>query len=1078
MKRALLSVGLALALASPLAAQTVTVGVGGGLSAPVFQDFRVPVFADMTAAGGEKLGSYTVRLSWDPNLLVYDGIVEPGAEISPVVRTDSAYLGVLKVSGVSVQGVAGLFDLFRGVFYLYQPDTTVAIDLQVSELSAATTFTDLLGSATVNVVNGAACSSVGRWGDLDADGLANSRDALAILSDVVGLTVNPSFDLSLADVDGDGLGNTRDALIILSYAVGLQIPGQRVLLIAPGPCATPVVPTLAIVPDTADLVVGQAVQLQLAGSNGSGASVAPAVNWWVDDPAIAAVDPAGYLVAHDTGVTTVHAAAGPGVEVSATVVSRARRRTWYVDASVAAQRTIQLGTAKWPFASPEDAFPLVQEGDTVRVRPGTHDYRGTGWQADVGFVLIGDTLADGTRPVLRAPAAIYGTGVSFGGGLHAEVRDLVFRNFYAPIYSSGLRTLVVENVRTEVYANSYTEAIDIDAIDTLIVRNSQFMGDSVGGSSYDGISVYGHAQFVQLLDTEACFWSDGFYGYNIDSLDVQRSEFMHNGGYGVYLSVGEGGSFLEPPTSAAITQSRFVQNGYQALYLYGAHNVGLSGNYFDQRAGGVYVNGYYPMIPGGRFTSTDDTLDFRGDAYAPLNVYNMDTVRIDGWQQWSPPDTVTRQYPNIDANYVFVSNSQFANLAYQGLNVQTRQLTVDNSSFSGCGVCSWTTALGIIASVYSDSGPAIKVTNSTFSNLSYALSSTSSGYHAGPTVLQTNTVDSVVQGFAVYSDSVLATDNVLTRVGTFGFNVRNSGTTGVPLKTAVFQRNHVQCIVSISTSPYGIYSVTSPVKLDGNFITDCDYGAYLTYSTGTDTLPLTVVADTIRLPADNSGYYGLYVSGGNFGPAVIRRNQVRRGQYGMYVSGTYGSGGIAVDSNAVSQTTVAGLYLSPGNTVAAVGIRNTFANNTQDGFVSFGTGSRNFTPNNRFVGNSRYDVWASTSPVTATMSWWADGSNVRRAPLISGSVDTTSELGSDPGVVVNPSAPAALGVAPVVRNAPPLADPQAAASALQQLWAQRARALEARRATLDAQQAAWQREHAAAVQRFRARLKAEHPIKQ
>ena len=55
---------------APLGAQdTVTVGVGGELSAPRYQKLDVPIFADLRKAGSEKLGSYTVRVSWNAAVL-------------------------------------------------------------------------------------------------------------------------------------------------------------------------------------------------------------------------------------------------------------------------------------------------------------------------------------------------------------------------------------------------------------------------------------------------------------------------------------------------------------------------------------------------------------------------------------------------------------------------------------------------------------------------------------------------------------------------------------------------------------------------------------------------------------------------------------------------------------------------------------------------------------------------------------------------------------------------------------------------------------------------------------------------
>ena len=106
--------------------------------------------------------------------------------------------------------------------------TSTPISLAATELSGAGTLTNLLQPpATVNVLGGTFCPAVGEWGDLDHDRLANSRDALAIVTHVVGLPLDTTvFHTSLGDADGDGLVNTRDALIVL-----LKM-GAPVLLVA------------------------------------------------------------------------------------------------------------------------------------------------------------------------------------------------------------------------------------------------------------------------------------------------------------------------------------------------------------------------------------------------------------------------------------------------------------------------------------------------------------------------------------------------------------------------------------------------------------------------------------------------------------------------------------------------------------------------------------------------------------------------------------------------------------------------------------------------------------------------------
>lgn len=58
-----------------------------------------------------------------------------------------------------------------------------------------------------------------KLGDVNADGIIDDKDAMCILSYVVGL--EKSFDRSIADVDGSGTITVVDATIILRYASGM-----------------------------------------------------------------------------------------------------------------------------------------------------------------------------------------------------------------------------------------------------------------------------------------------------------------------------------------------------------------------------------------------------------------------------------------------------------------------------------------------------------------------------------------------------------------------------------------------------------------------------------------------------------------------------------------------------------------------------------------------------------------------------------------------------------------------------------------------------------------------------------------
>ena len=61
-------------------------------------------------------------------------------------------------------------------------------------------------------------------GGVNGDGVANSTDALIILSADVGINTSQYCPMNCGDVNGDGAVNSTDALIILSYDVGMTVP--------------------------------------------------------------------------------------------------------------------------------------------------------------------------------------------------------------------------------------------------------------------------------------------------------------------------------------------------------------------------------------------------------------------------------------------------------------------------------------------------------------------------------------------------------------------------------------------------------------------------------------------------------------------------------------------------------------------------------------------------------------------------------------------------------------------------------------------------------------------------------------
>jgi hypothetical protein len=990
------------ALAAPARGQTVVVGVGGALSALPLDTFRIPIYADLTAAGGEKLGSYTVRVSWNPAIMRYISF-EQGSFAQATVRADSAFsFGVFWATAVAPGGSDGIVELFR---LRMRSDTggTGSVNVQVTEASAAGTLTNLLPFVTA--VTGTFCTAVGRWGDLDGDRFANSRDALAILSDAVDLAVDPAFDLSLADVDGDGVGNTRDALILLSYAVGLEISGHRVLLTAPGPCASPTQQSVVVVPDTADLVVGQSVTLSGQVRDASGRLVTvTGLNWAVRDRRVAVVSTLGVLTALDTGTTVVEAAVGPGIRLAVPVISRARRAVWYVNGPVASQRTVQLGTMSWPLSTPQRAFRYLREGDTVRVAPGIHEYENLGDDLEVGAVFIGDTLPDGTRPILRSAPSLYLTALPWEGGLRGEVRNLEFHHFYQIGYISGLRNLILDNVRTSESSYTYYYGYGIqvyEPLDTLIVTRSDFVADSTAYSE-SAISVYNGARFISISDSRFTRW--GYYALffeDIDSLDIRRN-VIDSSYYGVYVEDDYDGT-----GATALVQNRFLHttSNYYSLQSYGVGRTWLDGNYYDQRQyGPAYIYGPSSDHTAGKLTIRRDTVDMYSTGYPWLQAYDLDSIVVDSVEWRNPRDTLGNNYADLEARHVVVRRSRLGISNGSGLRTYSQTTVVDSTAFLGCSICTWNTGYGIQAYGLSGySGPAVTVRNSTFSRVVYAFYSPVSASRSGPMVLTGNAVDSVGYGFLFYGDSALITDNVMTRVQYQAVQAQPSYS-GSPYRAVVLQRNSLTCSVTGATS-YGILWYYTSAVVEDNAVRNCDYGIHGVHSASYDSATVTILRDTVFPDVGGSGVYGIRLDGGPWKQASISQNRVQRGAYGIYMNG-YGAGTMAMDSNAVSATTNTAILLT--NAAFAVSGRKNNVENNVHGIVNAGAYTRSFTLG-RFVGNTGWAV-SSTPAIDVTQNWWGSstGATTTQPNGVTGAgVNASNHLTNDPTDVPPASPPAA-----------------------------------------------------------------------
>jgi hypothetical protein len=430
-------------------------------------------------------------------------------------------------------------------------------------MSAAGTFTNLLPILTVQ--NATYCGARGRWGDLDRDGQSNSRDALFVLSHVVGLPVDTLIaDTSVADVDADGRTTSRDALVILSYAVGLPITGQRVLLpVASASCATGSARQMAVLPSAIDLVVGQTYRLLAQSTDSAGRSVSLApVNWRSSDFSVAGVEIDGTVTPRAPGTATITAEIGPGVRASATVTVIARRPNWYV-AMAATGSPVQNGSAIHPYEHPTQAFPWVAEGDTVRVTAGTYYWNSDG-ELRVGVVLQGGTPGDTTtRPVFRDPQGYY-SGLWLRGGQRTVVRNVVFQDFDPGIDLDGVRNLVVEDTKFGWSPNRSGDGIDHCGaeMDTVRIDRSVFLGDSVnvGGTAvyYGGCPIIS-AHVTIFRDSKVRFMYDGMRLYGADSVQVLRSQFLD-----VYRGIYVAREYNERP-ALVVSQSQLLRGYYEAI---------------------------------------------------------------------------------------------------------------------------------------------------------------------------------------------------------------------------------------------------------------------------------------------------------------------------------------------------------------------------------------------------------------------------------------------------------------------------------------------------------------------------------
>ncbi len=869
--------GMIGAAATGAAAQQIPVRVGGSTSSFVGIPFDVPLEVDMSARS-DKLGSFALVLRWNPAVLHF--VSGQNGNFGDLTgNDDSTNYGVIKLGGVNPTGVGGKVVLGVAHFVPLAASSDT-IRLNVTELYAAGTFADLLPSAVWS--NRAYCNAEGRFGDIDGDQAANSRDALLALSYSVGTAVpgNPA----MGDVDGDGVTGARDALIILSNAVGLDVSAFRVLLVAPGACAAPARPALAVMPGNVTFDVGQVARYLAVASDSTGAGIAVAdVFWKSSNDQAATVSPTGLVTAVGVGTATITAVRQGGTSASATV-SVVQRRTHWVDALASPDQDNQLGAPELPFSTIPMALAYARAGDTIKVRPGRY--------ADTlvinrAVVLMGDTTGGKPRPLISSRAVV-NQGVLIHSRGRVELQALRLDTLTRGVDVVSVDTLLVRWVEFRAAPSAYYASLYVGSARSVSVQRATFFGPASGYSYYNGAINVASAGVVTIDSTYiAEYGYDGVDLSNVDSVFVRGSTIRHNTGHGLYA--------VSPGLAAVFSGNAFVENGYGQVYLDGSRGAHFDHNLLTDVTGSTYDG----IVIYGDTALTDVTL--LGDSLSLhggwIGLQGFDSLGVDSVRVFA---NATYSYPYINGGRVVtIRRSKFlevsgyavdvnpsprtrtqvllrgvefrgpaqagkcdrcANMVYgTALSVDADSVTVTNAYYgfdlsNSRAVVNHLTLDGLAYGAYASCGY-LNLANSALSNGSYGAEVYGCG--AGDTLIVTNSTFTQFGGDAVYGYKTLT-------------NVTGSQFTDD--WTAIYH-NCGQLRVSNVTGTGGYYGVqgsgcaaSDTLRIDqSSFAAFTGYGAYL--ASGTHVVTNSQFADD---------QYGVYAVSG---PAAISNNQVIRPQY-------------------------------------------------------------------------------------------------------------------------------------------------------------------------------------------------------
>ena len=388
-----------LSVAQRTRAQTIVAGpTSTQIATRVGDRVEVPVLVDMTGATGISLGAYRLDFRWNPAVLSFAGAGN-GEFGAPAFNTDSIATGLVRFAGANASGATGVVSLGSITLQVLNDSAVSNLTAQFQELTAATTFNDLLPF----LIETSLQFCTGRYlGDLDEDGLIQGFDANLVQSHAVGIAI--PTDTTAGDVDGDGKVDTRDALIILSFAAQIDVSQFLVGRFWSGICPAGIPGSVTIQPASlslatddvfdADAEVRDTLGVLIGGQN---------VVWSSSDPALATVDATGAVTAVSIGSATLMVAVAPGVTNTAPITVAERHR-WFVNPNVAQGQDREIGSNVHPFSKIADAIARAATDDTIAIGVATYNEPLTTAKR---LVFEGDSGATG-MPIISTPNATAG----------------------------------------------------------------------------------------------------------------------------------------------------------------------------------------------------------------------------------------------------------------------------------------------------------------------------------------------------------------------------------------------------------------------------------------------------------------------------------------------------------------------------------------------------------------------------------------------------------------------------------------------------------------------------------------------